>query len=423
MEMPPRDSMPADNMPPAADETWDPGSGGDLQDFLERVIPDTAAAAIRIVEWRPSRNVFGEGYLRLLRETAEFIKRIDAGHRTLRGFGRRWFGNALRNAGLIRKGLIFNPGGTIPCVVTGAGPSLEEAIPGIKKIKRAGPCFILAASSSVPALAAAALTPDMAISTDGGGWALLHLYETARARVPALALSLSAALPSQCAETPALVLGDGSLWQTLILRSLGLPFISLPQRGTVTASALDLAFLLTGGPVYISGADLADRDIRTHARPYGFDRLREQGADRLSPLYSRTFIRARTGGEPESRRIYAEWFRRQTARYPRRLHSLGANNPAFSGADGRGAQCPENTGENGGAGLTGIAMKTIPRAAGTNPDPAEILVRALEEPDNRAALIRELGSLLLPDETDPPPGAIREAVLAAAKKRGGRGGE
>jgi hypothetical protein len=260
---------------------WIPGNGGSLSSFLEEAIPDTAAAAIRLIEWRPALDIYGEEYLICLRETVEYIKRADANRRTVLNFGRRWFRNALRNAALIRRAVVFTPG-TLPCVVTGAGPGLEEAVPAILQSRGdTGPasaggdpfgsktpgCFVLAAASSAPALLARGLKPDMVISTDGGGWALLHLYETVRRGGAVLAAGLSAALPSQCAALPVLVISDGSFWQGRLLRGLGIPFISLTQRGTVTASALDLAFTLTGGRVFIAGTDLSHRDIRTHARP------------------------------------------------------------------------------------------------------------------------------------------------------------
>ncbi|MDR1375140.1 MAG: DUF115 domain-containing protein, partial [Treponema sp.] len=256
---------------------WSPGSGRSLSSFLEETIPDTAAAAIRLIEWRPALDIYGGEYLKRLRETVEYIKRADANRRTVLNFGRRWFRNALRNAEILRRAVVFTPG-TLPCIVTGAGPGLEEAAPAILQSRRgtgripyggrkagSGPqkpgCFILAAASSAPALVARGLKPDLVISTDGGGWALLHLYETLRpGGSTVLAAGLTAALPSQCAALPVLVISDGSLWQSRLLHGLGVPFINLSQRGTVTASALDLAMVFTEGGVFIAGTDLSHRD-------------------------------------------------------------------------------------------------------------------------------------------------------------------
>jgi len=142
-------------------------------------------------------------------------------------------------------------------------------------------------------------------------------------------LALTAALPSQAESLPVLPISDGSLWQTLILSELEIPFIILPQRGTVSATALDLAFILTEGEILIAGMDLANADIRSHARPYSLDRIIDEKAGRFSPAYSRTYIRSSLIKAGGSYGVYASWFEKQLALYPKRLRSLGENNPVF----------------------------------------------------------------------------------------------
>ncbi|MDR0998742.1 MAG: DUF115 domain-containing protein, partial [Treponema sp.] len=266
---------------------WSPESGVGLEEFLEREIPDTPASALRILEWRPSLNYYGERYLKILSAAAEFVKRSDANSRTVRNFGKRWFRNFLRNLRLLGNFPAFERL-SLPALITGAGPSREEAIPQIRRLREEG-CFIIAPSSSVMALAAGGLVPDLILSTDGGGWALLHLYECLRGAAPVIAASLGAALPSQCGGLPLLPLSDGSLWQRLVLETLGTPRLALPQRGTVTASALDLAFALGAKEACLAGMDLGIRDIRSHARPYSFDRLLAGQACRFRPEYSQAF--------------------------------------------------------------------------------------------------------------------------------------
>jgi hypothetical protein len=391
------------------DAAWFPGNGQELQAFLEGEIPDTDAALIRIIEWRPALTIYGAAYLRLLSETADFIKRIDANQRTLRGFGRRWFRNLFRNLRILEKTLRFDPG-SVPVIITGAGPSLEETLPLIREKRKKQALFVLAASSSVPALLAAGIGPDLIISTDGGGWTLFHLYEAIRgAPGSVLAANLTAALPSQCSSLPVLPISDGSFWQTLILQGLSIPFIALPPRGTVTASALDLAFALTGGRVFIAGTDLSHRDIRTHARPYSLDRFQDAAATRLNPRYSQGFVRAHAIEASGNHRIYAAWFSRQMAAYPRRLCALGANNPVFnvlgSPAEGGGEGTPvrlrvENRGDSGGAA-------------------SRILLQALSHPRYGGILAAELGPLLFPDTPHPPGDLIREAAGVLTKPYGG----
>ncbi|MCL2374187.1 MAG: DUF115 domain-containing protein [Treponema sp.] len=314
----------------APDSRWHPGTGVSAQDFLEREIPDSAAAEIRILEWRPSLSAYGGAYLALVEESAQFIKRADANARTINAFSKRWFRNFIKNLGIMRKVICPSPFAA-PILVTGAGPSLDDAIPLIRAAQH-GSLFVLAAASSAPALHAAQIAPTMLISTDGGIWAAFHLFDSLRGAeipCPPIAAALTAALPSQCADTPILPISDGSFWQTLILKELKIPFIALPPRGTVSASALDLAFALTSGDIFIAGLDLANCGIRSHARPYSLDRFLEEKASRLDPVYSQSFKRSSLLKAGGSYGIYASWFKKQLAAYPSRLYSIGKNNHVF----------------------------------------------------------------------------------------------
>ncbi|MDR1031233.1 MAG: DUF115 domain-containing protein [Treponema sp.] len=386
----------APSLPTAAEEIlvqrWSPEQGIPLQTFLEQEIPDTLAAAIRIIEWRPALTAYREEYRRILAETVDFIKRIDANTRTTYAFGRRWFRNFFKNLRLIHRVLVQNTAAaSIPVIVSAAGPSLETAIPLIKDLQCQSPHLILAVSSSVQALRGRGMVPDVIIATDGGGWACFHLYECLRGIDPhaplVLAASLSAALPSQCEGLVLLPISDGSLWQQQILQSLGLPCISLPQRGTVSASALDLALRLTQGKIYLTGMDLAHKDIRTHARPYSFDRLLEAKASRLNPGYTQQFTRSKAILDGGSHAIYAAWFNQHVRAYPERLFTLGSNNPVFNALNPRTLQ------EQAEQPLV-LRVQTIPWQDDPVEQAAALLLKALAHPLIGARIQEELGSLL-----------------------------
>ena len=318
--------IPEENRP---DASWFPGAEMSLRKFLEQEIPEIPAQAVKVIEWRPALTIFREAYCFLLSETVEFIKQNDASARTVKQFGQRWFRNFFKNLALLSN-LIYPESFTFPIVITGAGPSLEDAIPLIRRERQ--DLLLMAVSSSVTAIKEGGLEPDIIVATDGGNWALLHLNECFRGQgteTLCLAVSLSAALPSQCNNAKLLLMSDGSLWQELILSKLGIPFITLPQRGTVSAAALDLAFVMTNNMVFLSGLDLSNKGIQTHARPYSFDRIWEEKSRRFSPVYSQVFARSSLIRDGGSHNIYASWFSRQLTAYPKRLRSLGANNPVF----------------------------------------------------------------------------------------------
>lgn len=393
---------------------WYPDSGETAQNFLEREIPDTAASSVKIIEWRPSLRLYGETCLALIAETAEFIKRADAGCRTAAAFGARWTANFFRNLALIRTALRFK-GMSVPVVITGSGPGLETALPRISAMK--GRAFILAASSSVMALRERGIEPDMVIAVDGGAWALSHLYPCFRGQWTVkrgLAAALSAALPSQCAALPFLVLNDGSLWQSLVLRELGIPSVIVPQRGTVTASALELALRISSGGIYLAGLDLSVRDIRTHARPYGFDHLFFGAATRLRPVYSRCFTRSRDTRGGGSHDVYAAWFKSRLAAWPKRIFSLGDNHAVF-----------ENLPVDPARGLPdeSDAVKGFFEEVPVNGEgPArrrrgvETLCRALDDPRYAKIIRGELAPLLFPREEECGSRKIKEALQGMAER-------
>jgi hypothetical protein len=195
-------------------------------------------------------------------------------------------------------------------------------------------CLIIAASSSVLALTSHGIKPDIIISTDGGNWALKHLYcctryqktldtaaEKKTERLP-LAVNLSAALPSQTKDSPLLIINDNSFWQNIVFHELSIPSVIIPQRGTVTATAVELALLLSNENIYLAGMDFSNNDIRSHIKPYPFDNLFWGQSNRFLPFYSVSFKRSRLLQDGGSMDIYSAWFKDQVTSWPERIYSL-----------------------------------------------------------------------------------------------------
>jgi len=375
-----------------------------VQDFLEREVPEIDPSNIRIIEWRPSMNHYGESYVKLLSGAVEFIKRIDAGKRTVSVFGRRWVKNFFKNLKNVHHAILYRAA-DIPVIITGSGPSLEKALPVIRNMREKS--LIIAASSSIMALNHGGVQPDLVITTDGGTWALKHIYPYFRNpnTNAAIAANLCAALPSQCANTPLLILNDGSFWQSVILHELDIPSVIIPQMGTVTASALELALLLSKGNIFLAGMDLSVRDIRTHARPYSFDHLLFEKADRFLPVYSQSFVRSSLIQQGGGLGIYAAWFKNRLASLPDRIFTIGENNEVFK--DGLSTECGEikNTNE---------CFKTV--SVKGNPDDfckrgITALLNALNDNKYADNLKKELIPLLFPGEEKAELKNLEKAIL------------
>jgi len=293
---------------------------------LETHLQNIKTDRIRVIEWRPSLNYLKDAYVKIFSAAASFLKRSDAEKRTTAVFGKRWIKNFFKNIGNINHTLLYRQM-EIPVIVTGSGPSLEQALSVIQKAQ--DKCLVIAASSSVLALSSAGITADIVIATDGGSWALKHIYPFFRNQkyknTSVFAVNLCAALPSQCADSAQLILNDGSFWQNVVLHELALPSVIIPQRGTVTATAVELALLLSSGNVYLAGLDFSVNDIRTHAKPYGFDNLFYSTANRFVPFYSESYSRSRLLHEGGSMNIYASWFKEQLKKWSKRVFSIGGN--------------------------------------------------------------------------------------------------
>jgi hypothetical protein len=315
----------------APDAEWTPDSPLSLNVFLENEIDDIEADKIKIIEWRPAASVYEHKYLNLIKDITVFVKITDANKRTRTAFGRRWLKNVIRNCFLLNCCIKITriTKSDSDCIIAGAGPDLDDAYGAIQDLTKNG-ALLIAVSSAVNALLHAGFRPDIILACDGGNWAPLHLFDSIRffydkkISYPVLAFSLSAAVPSQCGVFNLLPISDGSLFQSIAGQFFDIPCMSFPQRGTVSASAIDLALHITSGTIYTAGINFSHKDIRTHVKPYAFDAILSNSADRFRPLYTRQFERADMIIKSGANSIYANWFSRQN--YPRKIYSITNDN-------------------------------------------------------------------------------------------------
>jgi len=292
----------------------------------------------------------------------------------------------------------------IPVIITGSGPSLEHALPIIQKAQEN--CLIIAASSSVLALSSAGIMADMVIATDGGSWALKHIYPFYRNKNSgALAVNLCAALPSQCADTAQLIINDGSFWQSIVLHELNLPSVIIPQRGTVTATAVELAMLLSSGNIYLAGLDFSVNDIITHARPYGFDSLFYSSANRFVPFYSQSYARAGLLHQGGSMGIYQSWFKEQLAKWPKRIFSIGGNKIFENGEPAMRRDLKNTDGF--------FSVLSHENSNNFCEKGIQALLKAIKQPQYSQNLKEELNSLLFPGENKVTEPELEMAIKAA----------
>jgi hypothetical protein len=210
-------------------------------------------------------------------------------------------------------------------------------------------------------------------------------------------------------------MNDGSLWQSIALNATGFPSVLIPQRGTVTASALELALELSNGHIFLAGMDLSVSGIRSHARPNGFDHLFFGNATRLRPVYTQYFIRSNTIKAGGSLDVYAAWFKSRIASFPKRVFSMGANHEVFSGIT---RDCPLAGNGSGGTQRQDyfklVKQADIPEGRARRA--VQAISSALGDPRYAPALKTELSPLLFPSQTDVPAEEIAGALQKIARR-------
>lgn len=193
--------------------------------------------------------------------------------------GPQWQFNTLRNLPVICAG----PGVSAlsglfagkPALVTGAGPSLDSALPFLREV---APGFvILATGTSLRALRNAGIRPDIVVTVDASKKTGAQ-FET---RCDDLFLA-----SSSIAHPPALRKFRGVFTGGLSANPIDLwvdsfrePRGALAAAGTVTASAIDLAIRMGCNQVACVGFDLSfSSDGTTHAGGTMYDRYKAAGA-------------------------------------------------------------------------------------------------------------------------------------------------
>jgi hypothetical protein len=188
--------------------------------------------------------------------------------------GRRWARNIFDNIAALPEirpeAMPRFPG---PAVVCGAGPSLEEALPLLKRLRSAGGSpAILACDTALGTLLAAGIEADLVVCLEGQAHNLGD-FTCLGERPIALAADLSSH-PATFRAVP----GRKHLSLVRITRSpfldrvasalaaAGIPFLELPPLGSVGVHAFRMARSLASGPILAVGLDFSFEPGKTHAR-------------------------------------------------------------------------------------------------------------------------------------------------------------
>ena len=152
-----------------------------------------------------------------------------------------------------------------PILVTGAGPSLEQSVPEIRRVRER--VRLLATDTSLPVLAASGIDPDWVCVLESQ---LHNLGDFVPAFCPSMHLLCDlTANPTVLRRFPRRTFFSSRFYPLELFSRLercGLLPPVFPPLGSVGVSAVQLALRLTQGPVLLAGLDFAFQSGKTHAR-------------------------------------------------------------------------------------------------------------------------------------------------------------
>jgi hypothetical protein len=239
----PRISVVADPVDTAAAVTaavlaaWAPGLMGDL-----RTVP--------LRPWcEAAREVFDRAACGV--EAARGLAAADWAAQAR--FGRRWFVNALCNLPAIERARL-EVAPIRRAIVTGAGPSLDRAAAGIAR-ERHG-CLLAATDTSLPALLARGLVPDLAVSIDCQAWGYHHVLPGLPAGLPLLLDVSSPPVLARAARDIGFFASGHPFARWLSRHWRSLPVIDT-AGGNVTHAAVSAAHALGARELRLAGVDFS----------------------------------------------------------------------------------------------------------------------------------------------------------------------
>lgn len=291
---------------------WHPEAGISPYAFLKKNLDESDLKGLTILEWPASAENHQELSRTIHENIHEIITALNGNIVTTGHFGKRWIKNIFANYLHIDRytGRIAMEG---PICIVAPGASIEDDL-YLLRVHREK-INIIALPSSLSALYEADIQPDMIISTDPGYWAFCHLALLKGQKPVPVAMPLTAARGVWKTPSTVWLFSQGSAVENMFAGDRDY----LPSNGTVAGSALEFVVRNGRGPVIFMGLDLCTRDLKSHARPGTFDALREQGGNRVSPVYSDSYKRMLESSSPGSvpgiriskpLAAYASWFNR-----------------------------------------------------------------------------------------------------------------
>ena len=279
-------------------------NGNSLSEKIFNALGEEELFKTLCLEWPPSARAFPDETKFSWREIKSAMEKSRAILATREHFEKKWLKNKVKFFRRIKNVALFEKVG-LPIFICASGPSLEAAIPLIKKIREK--IFLVALSSSISVLLHEGVFPDICFSTDGGFWAKKHLDALCNFENIPLALATEGECDSVIFEKNEILplCYDDDELSKKFFAALGIPFMQARRNGTVSGTALE--FFLANGTkeIFFAGLDLTNGKTFAHAQPNALETEAAQKDFRLQTKATRI---ARAALPSPSLEIYAAWF-------------------------------------------------------------------------------------------------------------------
>ena len=252
---------------------------------LNRIILDlyqpVLCGNIRVIPLRPRITHDALQFSMAVRVIESAIAKISADYSVQAHFGKRWFGNIIRNLNGIKdiSDLVLPSAEKV--TVCAAGPSLLIQMEQLKEKRQER--FLIATDTSLPCLLKNEITPDAVISIDCQHISYYHFMEGLPSRIPLFLDLASPPLLSSLSPNHHFVSCGHPLTNYISGIYGKIPDLD-SSGGNVTYAAVSLAEMLGAAEIEIYGADFSYPLGISYAKGTYIYTFFEKKANRFSPI-------------------------------------------------------------------------------------------------------------------------------------------
>jgi hypothetical protein len=262
----------------------------ELASFMLSNYFPSLAGDIRTVSLRPRVEGEKNFFLDSMKIIRESLDSLSSDFTAQSRFGKKWFANTLYNLEAAQKSsAVLAPGRR--AIVTGAGPSLEDAIPAIRR-ERSG-SLLIATDTSLPVLLRRDLCPDAVVTIDCQHISYNHFLSGYPAGVPLVLDLASPPVLTKLSSKPDFFTSGHPFSQYVNAHWRQFPFIDT-SGGNVSHAAVSLADRLGAGKIFLYGADFSFPEGKPYAREayiYPYFRCRENRTHSIESLFAHFLFR------------------------------------------------------------------------------------------------------------------------------------